>query len=203
MSSGKDTIDSGSRYKSGEKVKRCSVASPEATKRLGLKTWGKSQSLRLKGFDYSSPWIVYHITIRSSRKKKVFCNSNINRKVVEILKRSVDLYGYRVLSYCLMPDHLHILVQAGGTPKDLRDFVRGFKSFSSKIAKQHLWQRSFYEHILRKEEDVADVAKYIFNNPLRKELVKDCGQYRWCELLLENFSVVSPEAMKKKTSSQE
>jgi putative transposase len=154
------------------------------------KTWGKSRSIRLKDFDYSSSWMVYHLIIGANQKP--FVNSITNQKVVEILKSSVKLYGYKLITYCLMPDHLHILVQAEETPKDLRSFVRGFKSFCSKSCRRYLWQRSFYEHILRKEENVVDVARYILHNPVRKDLVKEYGEYKWLELLIEDCSVATP-----------
>ncbi|MCK4597910.1 transposase [bacterium] len=185
---------------SGSHNKRCSVASPEATKKPDFKTWGKSRSLRLPDFDYASPWIVYHVNIRSKDKKRIFRSSSINEKVVEVLKSSVDLYGYHLLSYCLMPDHLHILVQAGESPKNLESFVRGFKSYNSKLAKQHLWQRGFYERILRKEESLADVAQYILDNPVRKRIVEDSEQFKWCELLVEDFG---NDSSQKRPSSQE
>ena len=69
------------RYKSNaNKVLECSVASPEATKKRlyrrddianipPFKTWGKSRSLRLKDFDYTSAWTVYHVNIKVLERK--------------------------------------------------------------------------------------------------------------------------------------
>jgi len=84
------------------------------------KTWGKSRSLRLKDFDYASPGVAYHITIGTSKKQNILTNYDINRQIINILKSSADLYGYHLIAYCLMPDHLHILIQAGENPRDLR-----------------------------------------------------------------------------------
>ena len=154
---------------------------------MPLKTWGKSHSIRLKHFDYASPGVVYHITIGTYQKQAVFIAPQINQQTIDTLKSSVDLYGYTLIAYCLMPDHLHILIQAGDKPKDLKVFVRGFKSYCSVATpvatKSKLWQRSFYEHILRKEENIIDVAEYILNNPVRKGLVQDRNHYKWCELV--------------------
>jgi len=151
------------------------------------KTWGKSHSLRLKDFNYSSPGAIYHITIGAYEKQNIFTKPSINQEVMNTLKNSAKLYGYKLIVYCLMPDHLHVLVQADESPKDLRKFVRGFKSYCSVATpvatNRKLWQRGFYEHILRKEENVADVAEYILNNPIRKDLVEERDQYQWCELV--------------------
>jgi len=43
--------------------------------------------------------------------------------------------------------------------------------------KTKLWQPNYYDHILRKEETIKDVALYIFNNPVRKNLVSDFRKY--------------------------
>ena len=170
----------------------CSVASPDATHTPPhFKTWSKSRSIRLKDFDYASPGVAYHITIGTSQKQNFFTKPSINKLVISALKDSSELYGYKLIAYCLMPDHLHILAQAGEKPKDLREFVRGFKSFCSvatgvatnKATNNKLWQRGFHEHILRKEENMEDIAEYILNNPIRKGLVQDSGQYKWCELI--------------------
>ncbi|MEE8373073.1 MAG: transposase, partial [Dehalococcoidia bacterium] len=100
--------------------------------------------------------------------------------------------GYELIAYCLMPDHLHILVQAGESPKDLSQFVRGFKSYCTTITRSvatpaatnsRLWQRGFYEHVLRKEEDIEGVAEYVLNNPVRNGLTSVQGQHEWCELV--------------------
>jgi len=153
---------------------------------MPYKTWGKSRSLRLKDFNYASPGVAYHIAIGANEKQNIFTKPSINQMVTNTLKNSAKLYGYELIAYCLMPDHLHILVQAGEDAKDLREFVRGFKSYCSVATpvatNRKLWQRGFYEHILRKEENVADVAEYILNNPVRKGLVEERDQYKWCEL---------------------
>jgi len=158
------------------------------------KTWAKSRSIRLKDFDYTSPGAAYHITIGTSQKQSILTNPGINRQVINILKSSADLYGYHLIAYCLMPDHMHILIQAGENPRDLREFVRGFKSYCSNATlsvatpvatktNTTLWQRGFYEHILRKEENIADTAEYILNNPVRKGLVQNREHYKWCDLM--------------------
>ena len=98
---------------------------------ISYRTWGRSRSLRLKDFDYASPGVAYHITIGTDHKQNNLTNPNINRQIVNNLKSSADSYGYTLIAYCLMPDHLHFLVQAGDSPRDLRGFVRGFKSYCS------------------------------------------------------------------------
>ena len=67
-----------------------------------------------------------------------------------------------------MHDHVHLLVE----DEDIISFVRIFKGRLTPIARslsreRKLWQRSFYDHILRNSESVMDIAGYIFENPVR------------------------------------
>ena len=159
---------------------------------LPYKTWGRSRSIRLKDFDYAASYVAYHVTIGSYEKKNIFIEPAINQEIVAIIKKMSSLYGYNLVAYCLMPDHLHVLLQAGNNPRDLRDFVRGLKSYSTKVSKMKWWQRGFYEHILRKEEGLSDIAEYILSNPVRKEITSNRGEYLWGEFL-DDCSVVSPD----------
>ncbi len=147
------------------------------------RTWGKSRSTRLKHFDYASPHRAYHVVIGSCKQQHLFCDPILNRRVLEILNKSTELSGYQLIAYCLMPDHLHLLVQAGDKPKPLSDFIRNFKSYSSKTSGRPLWQRSYYEHVIRKTEDIIGIAGYIMGNPIRKGIAKSTGDYRWSKIL--------------------
>jgi len=69
----------------------------------------------------------------------------------------------------------------GDEGSDLKELVRLFKSRSSYFYKRlngaPLWQGSYYDRILRKDEDSLKVAEYIINNPVRRGLVSDALQY--------------------------
>jgi putative transposase len=79
-----------------------------------------------------------------------------------------------------MPDHVHLLVEV---PEgvSLGAFVQHFKQLSSHALKRktglEAWQISYYDHILRNEESILDVARYIWDNPVRKGLVSDRAKY--------------------------
>jgi REP element-mobilizing transposase RayT len=101
-------------------------------------------------------------------------------------------FGERAERYahCLMPDHLHLLVAP--RQHNLIDLLNQWKSFTANLLKKKgversCWQRSFYDHALRKEEDIQQVAEYIVNNPVRAGLVKEWRDYpfswhRWMKV---------------------
>lgn len=85
-----------------------------------------------------------------------------------------------LFAWCFMPDHVHVLVQ----DEDLIEWVRLFKGRLTPAARaidpsSKLWQASFYDHALRKEESVTGIAAYIWENPVRAGLVDEPWQYRW------------------------
>lgn len=89
-----------------------------------------------------------------------------------------------------MPDHLHLLVEGEADTADLKQYISMFKQISgykyaqsaaqrlSSDEKPKLWQPSFYDHVLRREEDLLETVKYIFNNPVRKKFVEHYMDYQ-------------------------
>ncbi|WP_244238712.1 transposase [Actinobacillus indolicus] len=88
----------------------------------------------------------------------------------------------KCLDYVIMPNHIHFILQIENSDKLARHSLFGviqrFKSRTNveyiKNVKQNnwqpfnrkLWQRSYYEHIIRNEKDYLTIAEYIENNPL-------------------------------------
>jgi REP element-mobilizing transposase RayT len=88
-----------------------------------------------------------------------------------------------------MPDHLHILLSLNNVyKKNLHSWVSAFKRYTTRSAKRgfgihRLWQKNYYEHIIRKEESLIKIAEYIINNPVRKGLVTDWREYPYSVLV--------------------
>lgn len=150
------------------------------------KTFGKNRSLRLKDFDYSQSYFVYFLTICTYSKNNYFeNNSSLAESVIDNLKNYIAKFNYNLMVYCLMPNHLHFLVQANDGAGDLKDLIRDFKKFSTKSFwelgnSNKLWQRGYFEHILRKFEYINKIAFYMLNNPVRKQLVEKWEDYPYC-----------------------
>jgi len=162
------------------------------------------KKIRLDPNFYCKPGWLYSITIVTNFKKQYFLKNELNMEIIECLKDQRKKSGYKVFIYCLMPEHLHFLCSVGvysrnyahkglhypnKTPSII-SFVNQFKGKSTTIAwkygiKGSLWQRRWYDHILRKDEDVTKVGKYILNNPVRRGLVEDWHEYPYCGQLDE------------------
>ena len=143
------------------------------------KSFNARRSLRLPDFDYRQPYI-YHIIMGTHRRKPILSRKELTRELIDLLVEEAKRVDVRVYAYCFMPDHVHILIRPEGAA-DVISFVQRYKSLSTRIYWKHgkgkLWQRSFYDHILRKGEDVRQLARYILENPVRKGLIDDYLTY--------------------------
>lgn len=97
------------------------------------------------------------------------------------VSRAATECGFELITYCFMPDHLHLLI--GGVVEDacMKRFARIAKQYSGYRFKQRtdrrLWQPSYYDPVLRDEDDTWSIARYIVENPLRAKLAVSADQY--------------------------
>lgn len=82
-----------------------------------------------------------------------------------------------------MPDHLHLELVGLSNKSDAIKLLHDFKGTATAQARRlgvrKLWERGFYDHILREEDHHDAVAWYIFNNPARKGLVQDARDWQY------------------------
>lgn len=135
---------------------------------------------RLKDFDYTGTY-AYFITILTKDGTIYFKNAEIVDEIINILAESANQKKFKILAYCFMPDHLHLLVIGEEDHSNLKKFVTLFKQKSGywfrKNYNENLWHISYYDHVLRKEENMENVGLYILYNPVRKGLVSDYREY--------------------------
>ena len=136
--------------------------------------------IRLKNYDYSG-CNRYFITICTYNKKPIFGDNSLVTWLISSLKEKSESFGFKIWTYCFMPDHLHLLIEGKELDSDMKQFISSYKQhtgfYYKKKTGQSLWQINFYEHVLRKEEDTINIAEYIMNNPVRKGLVDNYSEY--------------------------
>jgi len=90
-----------------------------------------------------------------------------------------------------MPDHFHVLVEGIAPDSDLLLFIRNFKQQSTRAFSGGngvpLWQKKFYDHILRTKDSPEAVAWYIWMNPVRKGLCAQPDQYPYSGSLTRDW----------------
>ena len=135
---------------------------------------------RLDGFDYTGGY-RYFLTICTQGRARVFMTRDAVEVVLAQLLQSARDEHMAVIAYCFMPDHLHLLVEGTDPVSQLTKFVRVFKQRSAfhwkRVFGSELWQRSYFERVLRSHESSIEVARYILANPLRAGIVESVEDY--------------------------
>ncbi len=153
------------------------------------KTLPKRKQTHLNNFDYTDTHAVYFVTLCTHDKNPCFKNPQFAQYIAkEIDYRSRVTEEVTVFAWCIMPDHLHLLLKLNeGYGKSLANWVAAFKRYNARILSmmhdiKPLWQANFYEHVVRKEESLKAIAEYIANNPVRKGLVDHWRDYPFAEI---------------------
>jgi putative transposase len=122
----------------------------------------------------------YFVTLRTAGGSHCFSDSVTANTCIKKLSQTALIEGFHLLSYAFMPDHVHLLVQ-GEDGSSLSAFIKRFKQSTGywyrRSTGESLWQKSYYDHVLRDEEDYEAVALYIAANPVRAGLVVDWDVY--------------------------
>jgi putative transposase len=133
----------------------------------------------------------YFITICCEGRKPIFAERNHSERLTDQIKLISQKYQIGIYAYCVMPDHFHALVEGLRPESDLLLFVRNFKQMSTHEFSGGtgipLWQKKFYDHILRAEDSPEAVAWYIWMNPVRKGLCAQPDQYPYSGSLTMNW----------------
>ncbi|ALO34269.1 transposase [Colwellia sp. MT41] len=125
---------------------------------------------------------IYHVTTCTQNRQPFFDNFHCARLLINEMKKLEQSKQVLAITWVIMPDHLHWLLQLS-CEKSLSTIMQSLKGCSSKTINQYnpkinfSWQRGFYDHAIRAEEDLLKVSRYIVANPLRAGLVDNIGHY--------------------------
>ena len=123
----------------------------------------------------------YFLTFCTADRRRVFVSHDVCDDVLRQILRTASDFDVVVNVHCLMPDHVHLLVEGGSDKADVSKFVHQAKQRTGfGFAQRHgtrLWQPSFYDHVLRDDEAALSVARYIIENPVRAGLVESPRDY--------------------------
>ena len=125
---------------------------------------------------------IYLITFCTHARKPIFRDPNVAADAVAALLEPRHWTDARLMTWVLMPDQWHGLVQLD-TDIALSQVIGRLKGASARLLGQRhphigpLWQNSFHDHALRVEEDLPTVAHYILDNPVRAGLADTPSAY--------------------------
>ena len=136
---------------------------------------------RLPSAAYTHENAIFSVTTATRDRVRVFAEPAVAGGAVDVLRERSAFHLVRVLAFCVMPDHVHILMSPSRTC-DVPTFVGQFKNLAQRRAwtlgvHGAFWQQSFHDRALRREDDVMTVVGYILDNPVRAGLVRSSHEY--------------------------
>ncbi len=129
----------------------------------------------------------YHILTRGNDHKKIFRCEKDYERFLEIIKKYLEKFQINILHYCLMPNHLHLLIQVLKA-RDLPKFMQGvLQSYASYFRKKYgsagyTFQNRYKSFIIDKESYLLECSRYIERNPFRAKIIHDLDEYPWNSL---------------------
>ncbi len=151
----------------------------------------KRKPIRIDNYDYATPG-AYFITVCTANREKLFWENvgadtirpqNIPLspagKIVEQAIRQIPAYyeNISVDKYCIMPDHIHLILSIQSddngriiSAPTVSTVIGSMKRWVSRQIGRPIWQKSFYDHGIRNQQDYDETWEYIENNPLKYQL---------------------------------
>jgi REP element-mobilizing transposase RayT len=119
---------------------------------------------RVKGFSYSRCQ-RYFITLTTHRRAQSFADTQRASELAAQIAPFFAARCFEVLAYCVMLDHVHLLLEGLANTADLREAMRAWKQRTGYDWKQrtgeYLWQPGFHDRVMREGDDTRLVVRYI------------------------------------------
>jgi putative transposase len=129
------------------------------------------------------PNVPYHETQRGNHRERVFHQKGDAETYLLLLKLYARLHGVRIFAYCLMPNHIHLVL----VPRDFDGLHRALRAVHSQYAQRinrmrglsgHLWQGRYYSSALDTNY-FLNAVRYVELNPVSAGLCARAEQYQW------------------------
>ena len=134
---------------------------------------------------------IYFITLCALKRKPIPADPMIAKMLIRSLHRCASESGWLVGRYVLMPDHVHSFCcpkkyrEAAERPPESRsDFIGRWKSETTRLVWDNgrtglLWQREFFDHLIRSDESYDEKWQYMMENPVRRGLCANSDEWKY------------------------
>jgi REP element-mobilizing transposase RayT len=137
---------------------------------------------------------IYFITMCTKNRRSVLARDEASEILISEWDAAHRRHGWAVGRYVIMPDHVHFFCRPELDARKLSEFIGAWKSWTSRrinalggprsataatATATALWQREFFDHVLRSNESYSEKWNYVFNNPVRAELVSTAQEWKY------------------------
>ncbi|MCR4428060.1 MAG: transposase [Caldiserica bacterium] len=127
---------------------------------------------------------IYHVLNRGNGKQTVFFQEKDYLLFLRLLRETKKRFSWSIYSYCLMPNHFHLVLSS----PEGKDLSRGMHWLCTSHVRLyhkehettgHLWQDRFRSFLVQEDEHFLMVMRYVEANPIRAGLVSLPGEWKW------------------------
>ena len=152
----------------------------------------------------AAPNFPYHITQRGNRSQEVFFSKIDYQEYLRLLGKYSNKFKLKILSYCLMPNHVHIIAIPENSNSLAKAIGETHRNYTRMINfrenwRGYLWQGRFNSYLLD-EFYLLRAVRYILLNPVKANIVKRPEDYKWSSIKhhlgIEKSSLVKDALLK-------
>ncbi|MCK5581390.1 MAG: transposase [Candidatus Omnitrophica bacterium] len=130
------------------------------------------------------PGLIHHIIKRGNNREAVFLEEEDYRHYLNTIQRYKKKYEFKLYAYCLMTNHVHLLLETtsqGNISRIMQSItIAHIRYYNYKYQRcGHVWQGRFMSPVVSSDEYFLTAMRYIEQNPLRANMVKNVDEYCW------------------------
>lgn len=146
---------------------------------------------------------IYHVMIRGINKEKIFIYEGNKAKLLNIIKEIKVEIDFSIIAYCIMDNHLHLLIKSSDDNLALimKKLCVKYAMYYNKIIERYgyVYQNRFRSEAVEDERYLLCVLRYIHNNPVKAHITEDLLNYKWSSIndyITENSEILCDKHIK-------
>lgn len=156
------------------------------------------------------PGGTYFFTIVTYKRRKYFDTPDRLDYLLSIIRQVQRSKPFDLIAYCLLPDHVHLLIKLAEEDSNYPIRMREIKRLTTLWMKKEtqgsvveIWQDKFWEHTIRDERDLQIHFDYIHYNPVKHGYMETFDGWKWSSYgdylneTKEDVETIDPEGFKK------
>ena len=129
------------------------------------------------------PGALYHVIARGNQRQRIFVDDSDRRHYLNLLLALKKTCSFRLYTYVLMHNHVHMLIETGTIPlsRIMQRLIGGYTQYFNRRhgLSGHLFQGRYKAILCAKDSYLLELSRYIHLNPVRVKAVRDPAKYRW------------------------
>lgn len=126
---------------------------------------------------------LYHVISRGIERREIFRDDIDRERYLAIVAKSVDRFRFQLLAYCLMTNHVHLVVQTGAIPlsRIMRSVNTSYAGYFNTRHRRsgYLFQGRYKAFLVDGERYLLSLVRYVHENPVKAGIAERADGYRW------------------------